>query len=208
MTRKPIIGLIGGIGGGKSFVAALLVARGGFLIGGDPLGHEGLRESTIKAEVLAEFGSDLKKPDGEIDRRKLGAIVFNDPTRLRRLEAIVFPYIGRRVHDEIAKAQVSGPARFIILDAAVLVEAGWKPMCDHVLFVDADRAVRLERVRRTRGWTDVELAVREASQLPLDEKRKAADAMLDNSGAAAETTERLDAILRKWKLLPQSTTKR
>ena len=202
MPRKPIIGLIGGIGGGKSFVGSLLVARGGFLIAGDPLGHEGLREPTIKAEVLAKFGDDMKKPDGEIDRRKLGGIVFRDPTRLRQLETILFPYIGRRFHDEIAKAQVSGSARFIILDAAVLVEAGWKPMCDHVLFVDAAREVRLERVRTTRGWSEAELAGREASQLPLDEKRKAADAILDNSGAAAETAQRLDAILRKWKLLP------
>ncbi len=204
MTRKPIIGIIGSIGAGKSVVAAELARLGGFLISADALGHEGLRDAAVKSQVRARFGDAVIKPDGEVDRRKLAAIVFGDANELRALEAIQFPFIGTRVREEVAKGEADPAIRFIVLDAAVLLEAGWKERCDRILFVDAPRDVRLERLRKNRHWTVEELDNRERSQLPHDEKRAAADAALVNAGSVAEAAEKVRERLRSWNLLSEN----
>lgn len=201
-THKPVIGVVGGIGSGKSFVAAELARRGGYLISGDALGHEGLRQPEIKAQVIARWGTAVLDALGEVDRRKLAAIVFDDAEELRALEAVQFPYIGRRIRHEIFSAEADASSRFIVLDAAVLLEASWP--CDHILFVEAPRAVRLERLRTRRAWTEAELDAREAAQLSLERKRQAADAVIDNGGTAAALARQVDEILSDWGLQPPS----
>ena len=196
--HKPVLGIVGGIGSGKSLVAERLVALGGHLIVADALGHEGLRRPEIKAAIRARFGEDVFD-NGDVDRRRLAKIVFADENERHALEAIQFPYIGRRVDEEIDKARRDPAIRFVILDAAVLLEAGWRARCDHVLFVDAPRHVRLERVK-SRGWTEADLAAREAHQMPLDEKRALADAILVNDGAIDTVVQRLGEISSKWHL--------
>jgi dephospho-CoA kinase len=196
--NKPVLGIVGGIGSGKSFVAERLVALGGHLIVADALGHEGLRQPDIKAAIRARWG-DYVFRDGEVDRRRLAKIVFADEAERHALEAIQFPYIGRRVAEEIAKARLDPSVRFVILDAAVLLEAGWRSRCDHVLFVDAPRPVRLERVK-SRGWTEADLAAREAHQMPLVEKRALCDEVLVNDGAIDTLLGRLGEISSKWHL--------
>jgi dephospho-CoA kinase len=195
---KPVLGIVGGIGSGKSFVAEHLVALGGHLIVADALGHEGLRQPEIKAAIRARWGDDVFHGD-DIDRRRLAKIVFADETDRRALEAIQFPYIGRRVDEEIDKARRDRAVRFVILDAAVLLEAGWRSRCDHVLFVDAPRPVRLERVK-SRGWTEADLVAREAHQMPLDEKTALCDEVLVNDGAIGAVARRLREISSKWHL--------
>jgi dephospho-CoA kinase len=197
---KPVIGIVGGIGSGKSHVASEFASHGGRLIAGDPLGHEGLRQSPLKEQVLSRWGHDILDAAGEIDRRRLGRIVFADPRELRALEAILYPYIGRRIREEIARAQSDPAVRFIVLDAAVMLEAGWDSVCDHIVFVDAPAAVRLERLQHTRGWTAQELERRELNQLPLNEKRKRADAVVDNSGEV-KAAPQIFQLLIKWQLL-------
>src|SRR6266496_904490 len=97
MVRKPVIGLIGGIGSGKSRVAAEFARRGARVIAGDQLGHEALRQPDVKARIVERWGPGVLDTSGEVERRKVAAIVFADPAELRALEAIVFPWIERRI---------------------------------------------------------------------------------------------------------------
>jgi dephospho-CoA kinase len=196
--NKPVIGIVGGIGSGKSLVAAQLVALGGHLIVADALGHDGLRQPEIKQALRARWGDGVFDK-GEVDRRRLAKIVFADETERHALEAIQFPYIGRRVDEEVDRARRDPAVRFVILDAAVLLEAGWRSRCDHVLFVDAPREVRLERVK-SRGWTEADLTARESHQMSLDQKRGLADAVLVNDGAIATVVRELRRFSSKWHL--------
>jgi dephospho-CoA kinase len=204
MPHKPIIGVIGSIGAGKSVVAGELARLGGELIVADALGHDGLRQPSIKAQIRGRFGDGVFKPDGDIDRRRLASIVFNDDAERRALEAIQFPYIGARVREKIAQATNNPAVQFVVLDAAVLLEAGWRKDCDRILLVDAPRELRLERLK-SRGWSAEELDRRERSQLPLEEKRKAADAVLVNDGTVAEAAKKVRAVLQSWNALPQKS---
>jgi dephospho-CoA kinase len=197
-SPKPIVGVIGGIGSGKSFVAGLLARRGGWLIPADQLGHEALLQDHVKHELVTHWGNRILKPTGDIDRRALGAIVFADDAERKALEAVVFPYIDQRIFAEIALANATSDAKFIILDAAILLETGWDEHCDKIIFVDTPRAERLKRLQAQRGWSEAELDRREAAQMPLHEKRRRADAILDNTGEPASLEPAIDRLLRSW----------
>jgi dephospho-CoA kinase len=201
MEAKPVIGLIGGIGSGKSQVAAALAAHGGHVIRADQLGHEALRQPEVRDRVVRRWGPGLLDADGQIVRRKLGAIVFADPAQRRELEEVVFPWIGRAIRAEVARAQADPQIRFIVLDAAVMVEAGWHTVCDKIIFVDAPPDVRLRRVA-ARGWTAADLQAREKAQLPLTQKAIHADHSLENSGSLEQLHRQVEGLLRLWGLAP------
>jgi len=196
----PVIAVVGGIGSGKSVVARELAARGGYLIQADELGHEALRRPEMIAEIVARWGNDVVDEAGNVSRRKLGQVVFAAADELRYLESLVFPYIAKRIQEE--KAVAAGPTgvRFVVLDAAVLLEAGWTEDVAHLLFVDAPREVRLERLSRTRGWDERELTRREASQMPLAEKKSRANAVIDNAGGLDGMRVQVSDLLKVWKL--------
>jgi dephospho-CoA kinase len=198
--KPPIVGIIGGIGSGKSLVADALVKRGAWLISGDALGHEALRKPDIKEQVVKRWGRELLDEHGEIQRRLLARRVFRDAGELRALEELVFPWIGRRITEEIGNASKKA-APLIVVDAAVMMEAGWDKNCDRVIFVEASRDVRLARLIDKRGWSEHDLAEREWLQLPLAEKRCRADAVVDNSGTPDQLARRVDALLREWKII-------
>jgi dephospho-CoA kinase len=134
---------------------------------------------------------------GQVDRRKVGALVFADTQKRRELETIVHPWITRRLREEIAAAQKDPAVAFVVLDAAVMLEAGWEDACDVLVYVHAPRAVRLSRVAGQRGWSAAEAAARERAQLLLTAKAARADAALDNSGTLAELGPQLDALLAR-----------
>jgi dephospho-CoA kinase len=193
-----VIGLIGGIGAGKSSVAKGLERRGARVIVADTFGHEALRLPEIREKVFARWGRGLADGHGEVDRKKLGAIVFADGGERRALEALVFPYIERRIAEEIAKARSEPGVTVVVLDAAVMLEAGWDRACDVIAFVDAPREVRLARLAAQRGWTEQELAAREAAQLPLAEKAARAGVIVDNAGPPDRLEELLDRLMGAW----------
>jgi dephospho-CoA kinase len=199
-ATAAVVGLVGGIGSGKSFVADLFARHGGRVIDADKLGHEALRQPEIREKVVARFGPGVLGGDGEVVRRWLAEVVFADATALRDLEAVVFPYIGRRAAEEVARAKAEG-ARIIALDAAVMLEAGWNGVCDRLVYVHAPRAVRRGRLA-ARGWTDSQTAAREQAQLPLAEKAARADAAVDNGGDPERTARQVEALLRQWGLFP------
>ena len=202
MTRKPVLGLVGGIGAGKSTVANALVRHGGKVVAGDPLGHEALEQPDILARVTEIWGDrGILTPDGKVDRKKFGRIVFPSPVERSRLEHLVHPYIERRIREEIDKAVADPAAKFVVLDAAVMLEAGWDGVCDKLIYVDAPRPVRLDRVQRQRGWTDHDLANREAVQMPAEKKKERADAVVDNGGPPEATAAQVDELVKNWKLV-------
>jgi len=200
--RKPVLGLVGGIGAGKSTVADALARHGGKVVAADPLGHEALEHPDILARITDIWGDrGILTPAGKVDRKKFGRIVFPSPVERSRLEHLVHPYIGRRIHEEIAKAQADPAAKFVVLDAAIMLEAGWDGPCDKLIFVDAPRPVRLARVQGQRRWTDADLANREAVQMPAEKKKERADAVVDNGGSPAATAAQVDELVKKWKLV-------
>ena len=199
--RKPVLGLVGGIGAGKSTVAAALVRHGGKVVAGDPLGHEALEQPDILARVAEIWGErGILTPDGKVDRKKFGRIVFPSPVERSRLEHLVHPYIEGRIREEIDRAVADPAARFVVLDAAIMLEAGWDGVCDKLIYVDAPRPIRLERVQRQRKWTDHDLANREAVQMPPEKKKERADAVVDNGGLPEATAAQVDELVKNWKL--------
>jgi dephospho-CoA kinase len=200
--RKPVIGLVGGVGAGKSTVAAAMARRGGAVVDGDRLGHEALELPDVKRQLVGRWGPGVLKPDGTANRRAIAGIVFGDPAELKALEGMVFPHIGRRAREEIERAQADPAARFVVLDAAVMLEAGWAGACDRVVFVEAPREARVARLAARSRWTPAEVAAREAAQLPPEAKRAHADAVLVNDGTPARLQERVDRLLAEWGLMP------
>lgn len=200
-SRKPVIGLVGGIGSGKSRVAAELAALGGFVVDGDRLGHEALRQPEILSAVVQRFGPEILDDSGQVVRKKLASLVFGDERARRDLEALVFPWIGRRVREEFTKAEADAAAKFLVLDAAVMLEAGWNDVCERLIFVEAPRAVRLRRLAEQRGWTEDDVLARERVQLPLEEKRRRADAVLVNDGTVEAMASDLRRILHAWRVI-------
>lgn len=198
--RKLVIGLIGGMGSGKSRVAEEMGRHGGCIVSGDHLGHEALRQPEIREQVVRWWGEDVLDAAGAIDRRKLGARVFADPAELRRLEALSFPWIERRFREEVAKAADDPVVRFVVLDAAVMMEAGWDGVCDRIVYVHAPRAVRLRRLAEGRGWGAQEVEARERAQWPLTDKVSRADGVVDNAGSPEEMARRVAELLREWGL--------
>jgi len=202
LHRKPVIGLVGGIGAGKSTVAAALIKHGGRLIAADPLGHEALEEPEIRDRIAEAFSSrDILTAEGKVDRRKLGRVVFPSPVERTRLEHLVHPYIEERIREEIHKALADPTVKFVVLDAAIMLEAGWDDVCDKLIYVDAARPVRLARVQTQRGWTETDLASREAVQMPSEKKKERADAVIDNGGAPEATIAQVDQLVKRWELV-------
>jgi dephospho-CoA kinase len=186
-STKPVIGLIGGIGSGKSLVAAEFARRGGRIVSGDKAGHEALRQPPIREQVVRHFGPEVLAVDGQVDRKKLGARVFADPAARQALETLVFPYIKEKLQSEIAAAQQDVQVAFVVLDAAIMLEAGWNKVCDWLVYIHAPRAARLARLAAQRGWCAKEVAARENAQMTLTDKVNCADWAIDNSGTPEDT---------------------
>ena len=201
-SAKPVIGLIGGIGSGKSTVAAAFARHGARVVSGDEAGHEALRQPEVRARVVERWGPGVLDAHGEIDRRRLAERVFPDAAERRALEAMVWPWIGRRLREQVEAARADPAVKFVLLDAAVLLEAGWNDVCDWLVYVDAPRAVRLRRLAGQRGWSAKEVEAREQAQLSLTDKARRADFALDNSGPPEALARQVDDLLPRWGLSP------
>jgi dephospho-CoA kinase len=197
---KPVVGLVGGIGAGKSTVAKCFAARGGQVIDADVLGHEALQRPEVIESLVRRWGERVRRADGSLDRREIAKVVFVNAAERGALEAMVFPYIGERTHELIAAAQANPGVAFVVLDAAVLLEAGWGDMVDKLVFVDAPREVRVARLRVRSGWGEADLTAREAAQWPADEKKLRAGAVIVNDGDPAALQRQVDDLLARWRL--------
>lgn len=186
-----MIGVVGGIGSGKSAVSGFLEALGAFVIDADKVGHALLDQPPVLEPLVERFGRVILNPNSNsdessegpasVDRKALGSIVFSDPKALKALELILHPRMRQTFSKAIARTIRRGEAKAVVLDAAILHEAGWASLCDRVLFVEAPAEVRLERLRESRGWSEETLNRREASQWPLDRKRNEAEWVIQNA---------------------------
>ena len=188
------IGLTGGIGTGKSVVANLLVQQGASIIDADRLGHEAYTPHSEAWEaVVAAFGTDILTSEGEIDRRKLGGIVFADETQLERLNGIMHPLMARMVEDRKAAFDADGVA-VTVVEAAVLFEAGWDSLVDEVWTTHASESTVVQRLFERNGLDEAEARKRINSQMSATERNRRSDVVVDNSGdlpALEQTVEKL-----------------
>ena len=178
-----LIGILGGVASGKSEVSSRLRSLGAAVLDADRVGHAVLREAEVKRAVQRRWGEAVLDAAGEIDRRKVAEIVFaavpESRAELTFLEQLTHPLIGQRLQEQLAELHREG-AQAAVLDAPVMLKAGWDRLCQRIVFVDAPRDVRLARARQ-RGWTEADFAAREAAQEPLETKRSRADVTIDNS---------------------------
>lgn len=195
---KPVIGLIGSIGAGKSTAAKFFGEFGGRVIDADAIGHQALEQEAVKSALVQRWGNGILKPNGQANRRAIAAIVFDRPEERKFLETNIFPEISRRVQEQIAAAQHDPSVTYIVLDAAVLLEAGWGTMVDRIVYVDAPRPLRLSRVAARSGWSDVDLAEREVAQWPIERKKAMAESILVNDGSTDQLRAAVRQLLASW----------
>ena len=183
------IGLTGGIGSGKSTVAALLAERGARVVDADRIAREVLEPGTPGlAAVVAEFGAGVLAADGSLDRPALAGVVFADPAARARLDAVVHPLVRARA----AEAVASAPADAVVVqDVPLLVETGQAGSYDLVLVVEADEGIRVQRLVE-RGLTAEDARARIASQATDEQRRAVADVVLRNDGDRAELAAQVD----------------
>ena len=188
------MGLTGGIGSGKSTVSRLLAARGAVVVDADLVAREVVEPGTPGlARIVEEFGAEVLRPDGSLDRPALGARVFSDPAALGRLNALVHPLVGERTAQLLEQARASG-AQVVVHDVPLLVENGLAPMYDAVVVVAAEPDTQLDRLVRLRGMSEHEARQRIAAQAPLAEKLAVATHVVHNDGGLDEVEAQVDRV--------------
>ncbi|MFA9477521.1 dephospho-CoA kinase [Phycisphaerales bacterium AB-hyl4] len=193
--HKPVIGLLGAPGSGKSFVAKVFQEHGAGVIDADRLAREALDEPTVRETLRQWWGDAVIDEHGRVDRRAVGERVFDDPAALRRLEAVVHPRVHAGRAAMRAKYEADPGVRAIVEDCPLLLEQGLDGDCDVLVFVDAPQAVREARVRERRGWSSAELARREKNQASLDIKRERADHIVNNGAERLLAYEQARRVL-------------
>ena len=194
-----VIGLVGGVASGKSFVASCFEDLGASVLDADKIGHEVLCRSEVIAAICRQW-PDVQLVEGRIDRASLAEIVFDETNQssLEILEAITHPHIGNEISKRLQELDSAGCAA-AVLDASVLLKAGLQNQCDKIVFIDVDLDTRKRRAA-SRGWSEKELEKREGFQTPIDQKRKSATDMLDNSGSPEDTRKQVLELWKKWRL--------
>jgi dephospho-CoA kinase len=182
MARRPVVGLTGGIGSGKSTVAAMLAELGADVIDADKVGHEVYRPGSEGFQRVVEtFGSEVVGADGSIDRRALGAKVFADAEALKTLNALVHPLIVAELQARLEALRAAPRDTPIVVEAAIMMEAGWT-FFDEVWVVTVEPETAIERVVSSRGLTREDVERRIAAQIPNAERRRRADRVIANDG--------------------------
>jgi len=195
--RFLLVGLTGGVATGKSTVSAMFAALGCLIIDADRLAREVVEPGQpAHTQIVSAFGRGVLRPDGGIDRKALGAVVFADPAARARLESITHPAIRARVRARLAELTAAGFDGIVILDAPVMVESGDSPDVDRLVVVTADEPAQVARQQARDGLGADDARRRIRSQMPLDEKARLADYLIDNSGELAATEARVREVRR------------
>jgi dephospho-CoA kinase len=195
-----IAGLTGGIASGKSTVAGFLADAGAQIIDADQIAREVVRKGTpAYQEILSLFGRSILRPNGEIDRKHLGNLIFNDSRQKARLDAIVHPYVFRRMRELINQTVVRLPQAVVILDIPLLLEAGMQNDLQEIIVVYIPECLQLKRLMIRDGIDEKAAMARIRSQLPIEEKRSRATIVIDNSGELAESQRQALAVYHRLK---------
>jgi dephospho-CoA kinase len=178
--KKPIIGILGGIGSGKSTVAAEFTKLGCKVIDADKIAHELLDEPAVKEKVVGLFGQAILDSAGKIVREKLAEVVFTDADKLSSINEIIHPIVLQRAEKLIKKYNSQNQVKAIILDMPLLVEVGWDKRCNKLIFVNCDQKLRLNRAKKL-GFDKNQVKIRENFQISLDNKANLADNTIENN---------------------------
>jgi dephospho-CoA kinase len=173
-----------------------MAQAGAHVLDADAIGHVLLNQPPVRTRVVEKFGRGVLSAQNEntIDRKILAALVFQNPEALRSLEQILHPKMRATFEKAIARQQRLRTSKAVVIDAAILLEAGWDDLCDTVVFVDAPLAVRRDRIKRQRGWEAEQLEAREAAQWPLERKRERADFAIHNKGETQELAAQIETL--------------
>ena len=197
-SAVPVIGITGGIGAGKSAVAAQFASLGCVVSDSDSQARVLLDDPAVQGQLVEWWGNRVVSSNGVTDRRAIAAIVFAQPTERVRLETLIHPLLKVSRERLIAESRAAAtPPQAVIIDAPLLLEANLDQECDAVVFVDAPRDQRLTRVVASRGWNEAELARRESAQLALEEKRARSGYIVINDGHVQVVHDQVAQILHQ-----------
>jgi len=189
-----VIGITGGIGSGKSTVTQCMAETGAVVIDADKVGHEAyMPGSDVWHDVVNAFGKQVVSENGEIDRKKLGSIVFGSEDARKRLNQIMHPQMYKMMEKKIDAYRKQG-VDVVVLEAAVLIEANWIPLVDELWVTVASEPVVIERLRRQRGMTEEQILSRIQSQLSAEERTKHADVIIHNDGDIEQMREQIKSL--------------
>ena len=191
------VGLTGSIGTGKSTVASIFKELGAYVIDADEVVHKLLKRKDIKEKIRKEFG-DVFTPEGEIDRKKLASIVFNNPEKKKKLEQILHPEVFKEIEKFFKQVEEKDPNAVAIADVPLMIETGSYKNYYPVIVVYAPPEVQLERLIK-RGMDKEDALKRIKSQMPIEEKIKYADIVIDNTGSLQDLRKKVEEVYEKLK---------
>jgi dephospho-CoA kinase len=194
----PVIGLTGGLASGKSLITDYLKTKGIHVIDADQLARKVVQKGQACLEEIVQiFGQKILHQDGSLNRKMLGHLVFDSPEKRKRLEAIVHPRVYQAAWKEIHIIQEQNPDVLIIFSVPLLFETGHDKEVDKVIVVYADASTQLDRLQKRNGFTQAEARKRMSAQMSMEEKKKAADFLIDNTGDVQEAFKQVDKLLPK-----------
>jgi dephospho-CoA kinase len=196
-SNKPIIGIVGGIGSGKSFIARLFGEIGGLVIDSDSQIRQAYEDSQIRKILKQWWGDGVFKADGQVDRRAIAGRIFSDESQRRNLEGLLHPWVADQRDRLMAETAENPEVKAFIWDTPLLFETGLNRQCDAVVFVDCPVEIRQKRVLDTRGWDANEIIRREKLQWPLDKKKKMSHYVAVNTADAAAGRSQVREILSR-----------
>lgn len=187
------IGLTGGIASGKSTVSRLLVERGALLVDADRIAREIVLPGSPALDQIADrFGADMLLPDGSLDRKRLGNVVFSDAAERKALEEITHPAIRQEMMTQMRRLEEEHPQSLVVVDVPLLYESGLTDRFEEIVVVYVPQAIQLERLMRRDGLTEAEASERLLSQWDIELKRERADYVIDNSKGIEETRQQVE----------------
>lgn len=193
--KKTVIGLTGSFGSGKSTVAALLERKGAFVVDADAIAHKLLAPSCAAyAKLVSVFGRKILGPRKKVDRKKLAALVFSDTRKLLQLDSIMHPEIIKHIKGKIKSSRSS----VVVVDAPLLIETGLDKFVDKVIVTVVDQDTQIRRLKEKKGFSKKEILQRIRRQIPLRQKVRLADVVIDNSGTKRQTRALVDTL---WPML-------
>lgn len=192
-----IIGLTGSIGSGKSTVSKIIRETGISVICADEVAHQVVKVGTpAYQQIIQFFGKEILLPDQSINREKLGKLVFKDEGKRKLLNSIVHPEVIKKMQQEIKNYQ-KNKAPLVFLDIPLLYESGLENICDQVVVAYAPETIMIERIKKRDGLSDQEIKNRITSQMSIEEKKKKADYVIDNSGNLTQTKKQIEKLLKE-----------
>ncbi|UCF91087.1 MAG: dephospho-CoA kinase [Desulfobacterales bacterium] len=192
-----VVGLTGGIATGKSTVSAILQEAGAVIIDADQIARKVVKKGQpAYHEIVKRFGQDILLPDGEINRRLLGAIIFNDPEKKKSLNRIVHPRVSRETQRNLDRIQADQPDAVVVLDVPLLIEAGMHEGLAEVIVVYAPENVQLQRLMARDNFAEADARARIQAQMPIETKKDLASIVIDNTGALEKTRQQTLEVYR------------